>query len=395
MSIHLTELLALIWLACWVPVVALVHELGHALCAAPAGYRLSSFGLGRGPVVARWTLRDGTVIWLGRWVFAGGACVAVPRMPLVPTRSALFHGGGILAQVGLALALLALPEWWWVEPVARFNLLVAAWNLLPWRLGAVASDGWWLLRGRVLDRGRRRPLPSQRGSVAGLARFEAERGALLGWSSATLTLRWMDLLVGAPPAEDLREIDGLPDGLQALAVVLEAERRRQLGQPMVALRRLLERPPPQDLPGRSPEAEIVRSLEAVVAVRAWLALGDTAAARRWLCRLAGASGPLAAEALCLGLEIALQDGDQQGVLAAAPALADRLDGEEGWAGLDTIAAVQALRAAAAAAERPGWAEVADAAAVRFLGALLSEDRSLASAALAGARGGSLSHEGSG
>lgn len=395
MSIHLTELLALIWLACWVPVVALVHELGHALCAAPAGYRLSSFGLGRGPVVARWTLRDGTVIWLGRWIFAGGACVAVPRMPLLPTRPALFHGGGILAQVGLALALLALPEWWWVEPVARFNLLVAAWNLLPWRLGAVASDGWWLLRGRGLDRGRRRPLPSQRGSVEGLARFEAERGALLGWSSATLTLRWMDLLVGSPPAEDLREIAGLPDDLQALAVVLEAERRRQLGQPMVALRRLLERPPPQDLPGRSPEAEIVRWLEAVVAVRAWLALGDTAAARRWLCRLAGASGPIASEALCLGLEIALQDADQQGILAAAPALADRLDGEDGWAGLDTIAAVQALRAAAAAAERPGWAEVADAAAGRFLAALLSGDRALASATLAEGRGGSLIHEGSG
>lgn len=380
MSIHLTELLALLWLACWVPVVAVVHELGHALCAAPAGYRLSSFGLGRGPVVARWTLPDGTVIWLGRWVFAGGACVAVPRMPLLPTRSALFHAGGILAQGGLALVLLALPEWWWVEPVARFNLLVAAWNLLPWRFGAVASDGWWLVRGRALDRGRRRPLPSQRGAVAGLARFEAERGALLGWSSATLTLRWMDLLVGAPPERDLRELDGLPVELEALAQVLEAERRRQLGQPMVALRRLLERPAPQGLAGGSPEAEVVGWLEAVVAVRAWLDLGDAAAARRWMCRLAGASGPLAAEAVCLGLLVALQDDDQEGVLAAAPALAARLDGD--WAGLDTVAAVRALRAAAKDAGRPGWAEVADAAAERFLGALLPEDRARATAALA-------------
>lgn len=131
-------------LLAWVPVISLVHEAGHAVLARPAGFRVTSFGVGRGRPLARFRGPGGVVVAVRLWIFAGGACVAIPRGPGPRARAALFHAGGALAQLALAV-LLALSDAPWSTPVAQFNWMVLVFNLVPWRFGGFASDGWWIV----------------------------------------------------------------------------------------------------------------------------------------------------------------------------------------------------------------------------------------------------------
>ena len=126
------------------PALVVLHELGHALFARLGGYRVTSFGIGLGTPLIRMRLSGPMVVHLDRWWLAGGACIAIPDGPPT-TRRIWFHGGGLLLQGVLALVLLVLPSHWLVDRVAQFNLLVALTNIVPWRLGANASDGWYIL----------------------------------------------------------------------------------------------------------------------------------------------------------------------------------------------------------------------------------------------------------
>ncbi len=383
-------LLAMLWLAAWVPLVALVHELGHAAVAEPAGYRLSSFGVGRGPPVLRVQSPGGRVFWVGRWFLAGGACVAVPRLPLVPTRAVLFHLGGVLAQGLLALVLWALPAAWWVDTVLSFNLLVAAWNLVPWRVGRMASDGWWVLRRLWPTPGGPSWLVAQRPAVAGLAAFEARLAAPIGTAAAGLTLAWIDLLVGAPGTADLRErarVGGAE--LVLLATILEADRRRRRGGALAALGLLRPGPTAEGprccgvdtatLPAE--EALALADLARVVEGRARLALGDLDGARRAVCQLAGVAGPLGAEARVLALELALAADDKDAIAGPAARLAGELERPGRWGGVDPVAAALALAAAGAATGTPAWSERAAALGARVVAVAAEADRQRVAAAL--------------
>ena len=124
--------------------VVLIHELGHALLAPEGGYRVTSFGVGAGRPLFRTRLSGGVVFFVAPMVLVGGSCTAIPVGPAGPRR-AWFHGGGLIAQGLLALLLFFLPTHWLIDRLWQFNLLVAATNAIPWRLGAVASDGWYIV----------------------------------------------------------------------------------------------------------------------------------------------------------------------------------------------------------------------------------------------------------
>ncbi len=367
--------LPLLWLACWVPLVALIHEVGHAVCARPAGYRVSSFGVGRGRPLLRVKSPSGTVFWVGALFFAGGACVAVPARPPGGPRSALFHAGGVIAQLVLAVVLMALPDWWWVGPILHFNTLVAVWNLVPWRFGAMASDGWWLLRWFAGSGASAAPLFAQREPITGMVAFETRVGAPLGQTSGQLMLGWLDLLTGHDP-------DGvcLPDvvvdspELVGLRTVLEADRHRRAGRPARALHDLLK----VSLPNLELEDQA-----ALVKARAWLALGDTVRARRVASQLAGVEGAHGDEAQTLALDIALKEGDLAEIEATGSRLSARLSGPLRWRRLDPVAAVLALYAAGEALEdHAAWRDQASWLAESLVGAAVHADWVPLEAALA-------------
>ena len=224
----LARLFPLLWFLAWVPLVALIHELGHALVASSAGFRLTSFGIGRGRPIVRTRMPGGVVFHIGWLFFTGGACVAIPRSPEAGPRAALFHGGGIAAQVVLGCLLLLVPEGaWsaWAEAGGQFNLLVAVWNLLPWRWGRVASDGWWLFsrltQGAMAPR---RALFEQRRAIEQVLEYETRVRSPIGMWYGHLMLAWCDLLTGrrASAMERLDQARPLPisdphlEGIEAL-----------------------------------------------------------------------------------------------------------------------------------------------------------------------------------
>ena len=146
----LTELLAL---CLYGPGIVVLHEVGHATFARAGGFRVTSFGIGLGRPLWSGYVRDGLVVHIDRWVFAGGACTAIPVGPPGAHR-AWFHAGGLLFQLLLAALFVGLPSSWWLDRIASFNVLVAVTNAVPWRTRAAASDGWYVLE--ALTGGRRR-----------------------------------------------------------------------------------------------------------------------------------------------------------------------------------------------------------------------------------------------
>ena len=374
--LDLTPLQAL-WLLAWVPLVALVHECGHALLARPAGFRVTSFGVGLGAPLLRHRGRGGVVFTVNRWLFAGGACVAVPRGLSTDLRSLLFHAGGGLAQLVLGALLFVLPDWWWVTPIQSFNLLVLTWNLLPWRLGARASDGWWMLaalrpraQGPGLLFARRRPLLRVRA-------FERRVGSPLGVWYADLMLAWMDLQVGDLDRADRffeQEHDetALDPTLDAIFQALKGDWHRRHARPLAALTTVARlRSAQLPLGG---EAE---GLLTLVEARALLDLDETAQARQALGRLAGATQVVAADAALARLQVALAEGQVAEVASAAEQLLDPSRPAPLW----PVEAVHALRTASdqlQAGDRPAvsrrLAHAAQHRAARALAAATGDDR---------------------
>ncbi|MCB9795036.1 MAG: site-2 protease family protein [Alphaproteobacteria bacterium] len=330
----------LVWL-CSVPLVTLAHEAGHALAARPAGYRVSSFGLGHGPPLARWRLDDGAVLYLGRWLLSGGACVAIPVDP-VPQRRWLYQSGGLLAQLALALPLahgLLVPG----SPLrlaATFNLLALAFNLLPWRLGDHASDGWTLLAG-WWSSGRRGQLTSRRRELERLLAHQRMVGAALGEAWCRLSLAWVDALVGRPP--HLPHIDevllSFDPQVEALHALVAASVDRRAGRPLAALHRVRSL---RDAT-LSERSESLIDLLTLLEARCYIDLREPRLTQRALARIAGVGGAVGLEAAAVRVELALVAFEQElcslaELEAEAFRLARRIDG--GF--VDPAAAVCAL-----------------------------------------------------
>ncbi|MFT4977688.1 MAG: hypothetical protein ACI8S6_003595 [Myxococcota bacterium] len=313
----------LVLLMCWVPVVITAHEAGHAVVARPAGFKLTSFGVGAGRPLIRHRGRSGAVFYVGRWFWAGGACVAVPRGLDANPREALYHAGGVLAQLVLAAGLSLLPGgWWWVEPVAHFNLLVLAWNAIPWQLGGARSDGWRfvasLSRGRLLSA----PIFASRSALRRLLRFEETVGSPVGVWYCRLLLAWSDLLVGRQPdllATETDPVSVLEPALDALQQHIVASGRLAQERPEEALALLAQVRAAHGSSLPMASSDLLTLTEA----RAQLHRGERGAAQAALARLAGVGGRFGDEARAIALEIALDAGDLVAVRAAAERLSIR------------------------------------------------------------------------
>jgi hypothetical protein len=257
----------------------------------------------------------------------------------------VFHLGGLTAQSVLATVLLVLPDWWWVDTVARFNALVFAWNLLPWRIGSVASDGWWFF-GQMWAGGRTwGSLLEQRRTLEVLEEQERLRGSPVGAWYASLLLTWIDLLLGGTvetpePPPEARGVE-----LDALYRLVVADAHRLQGRPVPALgviRALRADLGAEPLPG-------LDDLRCILEVRVWLALGEPRTALETLAQITGTGGVVAQEASVLRLAAALQDGEMDDLVIAANHLLARLDG----AFLDPPGAVQILWEASLAVQKGG------------------------------------------
>ncbi len=335
------ELLALVLL---VPIIGILHELGHAAAAPLAGYRVTSLGLGLGrPLLRRVNLR-GQVFWLGRWPLAGGACVAIPGS--MAARPVVYHVGGLITQALLALALAPLADLHWVIARAEtFNLLVLAWNILPWRWAGQASDGWYLVA-RVAPGRSGLPVMGRRPVLARLARFEEAVGSPLGSWYARLGLAWVDVLVGRP--ERAADLLALPDplglgpddrGIRALQAYVHVAWHQASGRCEQALDEA--RAWRARLGSAVPDA--AEDLGTVAVAQALVCCGQPAEARRVLASLAGVGGAAGREATAILLAAALLEGDPVASTKAAWRLVDRLPGPF----FDPVQVVLTLRAAAA------------------------------------------------
>ena len=341
---------ALAFLA-WVPLVAIIHELGHAIAAARAGFRLTSFGIGRGPTALRLRMPGNVVFHIGWVFFTGGACVAIPRSPELGPRAALFHGGGIAAQIVLGLLLLAVPSGpWstWVDAGGQFNLLVAIWNLIPWRWGRVASDGWWLFSRLTLGTmAPQRALFEQRQSIEQVLAHETRIRSPVGIWYGHLMLAWCDLLTGrtASAHERLQQSAVLATAepqLAGIEALVRAEAALRTERPMVALRIV------EDARSALSEAHEIADLLTLVEARSWLAFGDVIKARRALGHLAGLGGPIGREAMSASLAVAVVDADRSAVCSTANRLAR--DSTRGM--FDPMSASRTLHAACELAPDP-------------------------------------------
>jgi hypothetical protein len=273
------------------PLLILLHELGHALFARAGGYRVTSFGVGLGPPLWSVYLKRGVVFHIDRWIFAGGACTAIPVGP-PSMRRAWFHGGGLIVQALLAGILLWLPSHWLISGIFWFNLLVALHNALPWRIGGQASDGWYLLD--AFTGGRRGgSILTQRSSFERIERHEERIGSPVGRVYSQICLAWTDVLAGRPedatplflndPPESL--VDPWIDGLYHY---VQAEWHRTQGRALAALRIAREAHSAIDFATHD-EAAILMSL---AEARALVDLEANAQARRRLAQAAGIGGPI-------------------------------------------------------------------------------------------------------
>lgn len=309
--------------------VVVLHELGHAASARWAGLRTTSFGVGAGSPIATFVIR-GVVVHIDAWP-VGGSCVAVPTGPN-GSRRWLFHAGGLLAQAALGLALLAMPPHWLVERIASFNLLVAITNLVPWRVGDVASDGWYLLDAA---RGERRTgeLVAQHRRLSALARREREVRSPVGSTYADIVVAWADLQRGRPDlARDLLERDppqtAIEPWFDILYTVVRAEWFRANARPLDALRAIRDARAAREPEAATAEDDVLTLSEC----RALLDLGAPDRALHGLSTVLGAAGPAGRQAATM-LPRALLDASpadldaatRRAIRAAAGALLDPVD----------------------------------------------------------------------
>ncbi|TNE84882.1 MAG: RIP metalloprotease [Deltaproteobacteria bacterium] len=302
----LTNLLAeLVALVAYAPAVVLVHELGHALMAKPGGYRVTSFGIGFGRPWFKTRLAGGVVVHVSPMVLAGGACTAIPAGPVTPKRG-LFHAGGLIAQAVLAVVLFLLPSHWLIDRVLHFNALVALTNILPWRVGTSASDGWFLFD--TLTGGRRGGLLlAQRKELERLAAREAAVESPVGTLWAQLCLAWIDTQVGAAERADAFFTEDPPETavdpwIDAVYHSVRADWHRLHGRSLAALRTVRETRAAR-LDELSPDAE---GLLTLAEARALIQLESQPVAERVLARVVGHTGPVARQAAVVRLLAAIE-----------------------------------------------------------------------------------------
>ena len=334
-----------------VPVIAVVHELGHALAARPAGYRVTSFGIGHGKPLLRWELRNGVIVYLGRWLISGGLCVAIPIDP-VPARRWLYHSGGLILQGLLALLLWPLMQ---VVPALEyafwFNLVVLGWNLLPVRFGGYATDGWQLVADWIRPETAGQFFSARR-EVERVLRFEERVQSPLGETWCRVFLRWMDLVCG------LDDDDWRPDEvillaepqLEALHGYVLAERHRVEGRSLAALstvHELRRAYGPEFLP-------VALDMLTLAEARAYLAQEEPRLAQQALARLAGAVGAVSRDALAVEVQAAMLRGEGSEVERSARRLSERLH----EAFLDAPEAVRTLWTAAGWLKEEGRLDIA-------------------------------------
>jgi hypothetical protein len=337
-----TELLAL---CVYGPAVVLLHEAGHALFARAGGYRVTSFAIGLGPPLWSVYLREGVVLHLDRWLFAGGACTAIPLGP--PTRRrAWFHGGGLLVQALLAAVLLVLPWGGLVDRIAQFNVLVALTNAVPWRMGPHASDGWHLLDALSGAHRAGTVLPQQE-ALRRMSEREEAAGSPLGATWCAVCLAWAAVQLG-----DSERARQLLDGqaavathtpwLDALYHLVDAEIHRVEARPLRSLAIY------EEAEGIDALTDEGRALLTLGRARAWLDAGAPERARHHLAELAGTHGALATQATAVLLRVALNGSDSE--LEQAVWRVTRRLGDSWPDPLDTI---DALMSAAATLEARG------------------------------------------
>ena len=363
----------LVALAMYAPLIVLVHELGHALCARRGGYRVTSFGIGLGPPLWSIYLRSGVVLHIDRWFFAGGACTAIPVGP-VTRRRLWFHGGGLLAQGVLGIGLLVLPDPWPLDRIAQFNLLVAVTNAIPWRAGGQASDGWALWDG-LTQAGRLGSVLHQRPALLRMAAREAAVGSPMGQVYSEVCLAWADVVAGRSDQAAKRLAGDRPEAtlepwVDALYHYVLAEHHRNAGRGLLALQ-VIGR-----ARGIDPLTDEARALLSVAQARAFVDLGATEQATAALARLAGVGGPIGAQAAVVLLWASLGGPTEDLELATW-----RVHRHAASAWLDPADAVLALRHAAAELSEGGRTRAADGAraaadalARRTVARLPAEDR---------------------
>jgi hypothetical protein len=212
-------------------------------------------------------------------------------------RRVWFHAGGLIAQGCLAAVLLFLPAHWLVDRVAQFNLLVAATNALPWKLGSQWSDGFYLLDAFTGHR-RSRSIVVQRAALSRMARRESAVGSAVGRVYSDVCLAWADIVVGRPgDAAPLFKLDppevSLDSWVEALYQYVLAEWHRSEQRPLAALRASkctlaagLDSRPLEEAAG----------LAALAEARALIDLDSPQRAERALARIAGLGGPIGLQA---------------------------------------------------------------------------------------------------
>jgi len=273
------------------PLLVVLHEAGHALFARMGGYRVTSFGVGLGPPLWSLYLKGGVVLHVDRWIFAGGACTAIPIGP-PSARRAWFHAGGLIVQAILAGILLTLPSHWLVTGIFWFNALVALHNLVPWRFGGQASDGWYLLD--ALTGGHRGgSVLTQRASFERIARREARLQSPVGQVYSEICIAWADVLAGHPEDATALFQDDPPASIldpwvDALYHYVQAEWHRSQGRALAALRIARESHSAIDFSEHEDSAILMSLAEA----RALVDLQASSQAQRRLAQAAGTGGPI-------------------------------------------------------------------------------------------------------
>ncbi len=289
------------------PLLVILHECGHAAFARLGGFRVTSFGIGLGRPLWSIYLKGGVVFHIDRWFFTGGACTAIPVGPHSVGRM-WFHAGGLIVQAVLAGVLLLLPEHWLVTGIFWFNALVAVHNLVPWRLGGQASDGWYLLDAATGGR-RGGSVLHQRASFERIAKREEAIGSPVGRVYSQICLAWTDILAGRPENAATLFRDDPPESLvdpwvDALYHYVKAEWHRAEDRPLAALRVAREAHSDIDFE-HSDDGAILMSL---AEARALVDLDANAQAQRRLARTAGIGGPIGWQAAAILLWASL-DGE--------------------------------------------------------------------------------------
>jgi hypothetical protein len=196
---------------------------------------------------------------------------------------------------------------------------VALFHALPWRVGATASDGWWVLEALRRSGPLGQDPAARRRLLEGLRDVELRVGSAVGAWYARVVLAWIDLAVGREPdgvlEEEAPQVD--PD-LLALKGYVAAEWHCRQHRPLAALREI------RGLRG-APVSGMAADLLALAEARTWLALDEARPARLALERVSPA-GVAFPDALAVRVAVALGYESLPELSRAAATLAERLDG---------------------------------------------------------------------